>query len=63
MASPCVSEIPLYANIAYKSYDDEDEPADNRSYERLDEYKAWTSIIAIAYLQFESNVCCAVSVV
>ena len=37
-ASPCVNDIPLHANIAYESYNDEDEPADNRSYERLDEY-------------------------
>ena len=37
VASPCGNDIPLYANIAYKSYNDEDQPADDRSYERLDE--------------------------
>ena len=36
VASPCGNDIPLYANIAYQSYNDEDEPADDRSYERLD---------------------------
>ena len=52
VAFSCGNDISLYANIAYKSYNDEDEPADdhsyerldepanNRSYERLDEYKA-----------------------
>ena len=56
-ASPCVNDIPLHGNIAYESYNDEDEPTDNRSYERLDEHNAWTSIV---YLQFK---CYAVSVV
>ena len=55
-ASPCVNDIPLHANIAYESYNDEDEPADNHSYEKLDEYNVWTSIIAIVYLQFECSI-------
>ena len=33
----CANDISLYANIAYKSYNDEDQPADDHSYERLDE--------------------------
>ena len=32
-AAPCVTDIPLHGNIAYQSYNDEDEPADDRSYE------------------------------